>query len=165
MNNQRQNEGFEIIQVEKEEHFEVIRTLFTEYQKELARDLSFQSFSDELANLPQKYNDANGGLLLLKDLEDDKFVGCVGLKTLKPQHCEMKRLYVQPDYRAKKYGLKLVHAILVLAKELNYQVMWLDTLTKLQPAIRLYKKLGFVETEPYYHNPYADVVFMRKEIG
>ena len=160
-NNKR---NFEIIEVKTEQEFDMIRTLFREYQLELGKDLSFQSFEEELQNLPKIYQEEKGALLLLKDLGDEQFVGCIGLKSLANNICEMKRLYVKPLYRNKKYGLELVHSILSIAKKLNYQEICLDTLKELKAAINLYKKLGFIETEPYYYNPYEDVVFMRKRI-
>lgn len=153
-----------IIRVEAEKEFEVVGNLFRAYQKELGKDLSFQGFDEELQSLKTRYNEANGAILILKDLEDEEYVGCIGVKRLDDRKCELKRLYVKPDYRAKKYGFLLVHAILEIAIELGYQEMWLDTLKELEPALRLYKKLGFVETEAYYDNPYDDVVYMRKEL-
>ena len=162
---QNKNEYYKIIKATTPQDFEVIKELFIEYQKELGKDLTFQSFDDELQNLSKKYNEANGALLLLKDVEDKQFVGCVGVKVFKENVCEMKRLYVKPEYRSKKYGLQLVHAILSMAVELGYKEMWLDTLEELRAAISLYRRLGFIETEPYYDNPYKDVVFMRKKLN
>ncbi|MEM7571796.1 MAG: GNAT family N-acetyltransferase [Bacteroidota bacterium] len=159
---QNQPANFQITTATTPEHFATIGRLFVEYQQELGKDLSFQSFDAELQNLPKIYNEARGTLLLLKDLEDDQYVGCVGLKKLGAQSCEMKRLYIQPAYRAKKYGGELARAILAAAKELGYEEMYLDTLEELRAALGLYRKLGFEEIPPYYENPYSGVVFMRK---
>lgn len=141
-----------------------IKTLFLEYQKELGRDLCFQRFDEELQGLPGKYARPHGELILLRDIEDDQFVGCIALKPLEGAKCEMKRLYVQPRYRSKKYGFTLVESILSVAQELSYEEIWLDTLIELKPAIRLYEKFGFVRTTPYYHNPFDDVVFMMRSL-
>ena len=46
----------------------------------------------------------------------------------------------------------------------GYKEMVLDTIEPLQAAILLYKKHGFVECEPYYHNPMDDVIYMSKEL-
>ena len=40
--------------------------------------------------------------------------------------------------------------------------MMLDTIIPLQSAIHLYKKVGFVEREAYYHNPMDDVLYFKK---
>ena len=50
------------------------------------------------------------------------------------------------------------------AKASGYKEMVLDTIEPLKAAIYLYKKHGFVECEPYYHNPMDDVIYMRKEL-
>ena len=159
-----QKNGYIIVEVASKDEFEASIILFREYQEELGKDLSFQSFEKELENLSKIYHEANGTILLVKDLQEGDFAGCVGIKEIGEGICEMKRLYVQPAYRAKKYGLVLANAILKKAKELNYKEMRLDTLKELKPALNLYRKLGFVEMEAYYHNPFDDVVFMRKVI-
>ena len=78
--------------------------------------------------------------------------------------CEMKRLYVQPAFRKHKIGEALVAAIVQEAKALNYTIMKLDTLQRLQPAIQLYLKQGFVVTKAYYKNPLPEVVYMEMEL-
>ncbi len=154
--------NFTIIQAKTEQEIDVVRMLFQTYQKELGKDLTFQSFETELRDLPKGYEAPSGSLLLLRDLDDQEFVGCVAVKKLAGKKCEMKRLYVKPSHRVKKYGQKLAVAILEEAKALGYEEMWLDTLEELVPAVRLYEKLGFQETEAYYDNPHEGVVYMSK---
>lgn len=158
------NLTFEIIKARNEAEIETARDLFRAYQVELDIDLCFQGFEAELSRLPKGYDFPEGELLLLKDLEDDLFVGCVALKKLEDDKCEMKRLYVKPAYRSKKYGLKLVQSILAIAVELGYKEICLDTLGKLQAAIRLYERLGFEKMEPYYDNPHKNVIYMKKQL-
>lgn len=154
--------SFKIIKAQQEQEVDIARTLFQDYQLELGKDLTFQSFEAELRDLPKGYEAPSGALLLLQDLDDNEFVGCVAVKKLEGSKCEMKRLYVKPSHRVKKYGLQLAQAILAEAKALGYQEMWLDTLEELVPAVKLYQKLGFQITEAYYDNPYDGVVYMYK---
>ena len=65
-------------------------------------------------------------------------------------------------FRSQGIGQKLVETILLLAKDDGYSCMVLDTIEPLQSAIRLYKRLGFQEMEPYYDNPMEDVIYMKK---
>jgi len=138
-----------------------IRTLFSEYSDELQEDLCFQSFDEELQNPLKKYGEPNGCLLLA--YWNNEAAGCIALQPLQQQGvCEMKRLYVRPAYRKHKIGEELVKALLLKAVEKGYQKMLLDTLERLQPAIKLYAKYGFVNTSAYYQNPLPNVVYMEK---
>lgn len=148
---------------EQGEALEIAKTLFQAYQTELNEDLCFQSFEEELENPLKKYGKPNGILLLA--YYNDEVAGCVALQPL-PENgtCEMKRLYVNPLFRKHKIGEQLVAQLLIEAKKIGYKVMKLDTLERLQPAIKLYEKHGFTNTTSYYQNPLSNVVYMEKEI-
>jgi ribosomal protein S18 acetylase RimI-like enzyme len=92
--------------------------------------------------------------------------GCIALMPLAEENgqkvCEMKRLYVIPPCRHLKIGRQLIDTLLQKAYGLGYDVMKLDTLRKLDPAIQLYKKYGFTETTSYYNNPLPGVLYMEK---
>jgi GNAT superfamily N-acetyltransferase len=141
-----------------------IRQMFVDYQKELDADLCFQSFNQELAQPLKKYGPPSG-IILLAYYNDDT-AGCVAVTAMKEVGvCEMKRLYVKPSFRQFKIGQALVEAIIASAATMGYNKMRLDTLQKLQPAIRLYRKFGFTDTSAYYHNPLQEVVYMERELG
>ena len=93
---------------------------------------------------------------------DGCVAGCVAFHRLSKECCEMKRLYVKPSYQGQGIGQRLVETILLIAKDDGYSCMVLDTIEPLQSAIRLYRRFGFQETEPYYDNPMEDVIYMKK---
>lgn len=95
-------------------------------------------------------------------VEKKKVIGMVAYHRHSKSRCEMKRLYVKPKYRENKLGKKLVLEILGHAKKAGYKEMVLDTIIPLQVAIHLYKKVGFVEREAYYHNLMDDVLYFKK---
>ena len=95
-------------------------------------------------------------------VEKKKVIGMVAYHHHSKSLCEMKRLYVKPKYRENKLGKKLVLKILEHVKKAGYKEMVLDTIIPLQSAIYLYKKVGFVECEAYYHNPMDDVLYFKK---
>jgi putative acetyltransferase len=134
------------------------KQLFIDYQQELNVDLCFQSFDKELENPLLKYGSPNGALYVAYAINEP--IGCVALQQLPNNTCEMKRLYVVPQYRKHKIGQALVHKIITKAKELAYATMKLDTLTSLQPAIQLYENVGFEHVTAYYNNPLPNVVYM-----
>lgn len=145
---------------------DILRELFTGYQKELDEDLCFQSFDAELKEPLKKYGPPSGIIYLA--YKNDIAAGCIALMSLPQENgkriCEMKRLYVKPEFRRHKIGRILIEQLLQKAKELGYVVMKLDTLQKLQAAIHLYKKYGFTETTSYYTNPLPGVLYMQKEL-
>ena len=140
-----------------------IRDLFTEYQQWLGVDLCFQGFTGEMAELPGKYAEPAGCLLLA--WEGETVIGGVGLWPLEKKICEMKRLYVRPSGRGQGLGRRLAVAIIAEAKERGYQSMRLDTLPQLSAALGLYRSLGFAETAPYYDNPLDGVSYLELDLG
>ena len=101
-----------------------MRELFLEYASSLGFSLCFQGFDQELAGLPGDYSPPRGRLLLAES--NGKAAGCVALHALEPHICEMKRLYVRPEFRGMKLGLALVNAILTEARKIGYQKIRLD---------------------------------------
>jgi len=151
-----------IIPVTSPDEMEEIRRLFREYETLLGVDLSFQSFEDELATLPGKYAPPYGALLIAVDGE--RTAGCVALRKKEEGVCEMKRLFVRPQFRGRGLGRRLAARIIDEALRRGYSTMLLDTLDRLQVAMKLYQSLGFVETEPYYRNPLRGVVYWKLDL-
>ncbi|TQV87218.1 GNAT family N-acetyltransferase [Aliikangiella coralliicola] len=141
---------------------DVARQLFREYQEFLGEDLCFQGFEQELASLPGKYASPEGAILLAKHEGD--MIGCVAVRALKGDTCEMKRLYVKTVSQGLSAGRKLAEAIIKKAKELGYKKMQLDTLERLERAVELYEKLGFKEISSYYENPLNKVIYLELDL-
>ena len=144
-------------------HLDAVRALITEYTTALGRDLTFQHLDEELSDLDSKYLPPNGRLLCAQT-DDGSVVGCVAYTRLSDTRCEMKRLYVRPKARGQNVGRALAEAIIAAAKRDGYDEMVLDTLRPLHAAIALYRALGFEETDPYYVNPFEDVIYMKKDL-
>jgi ribosomal protein S18 acetylase RimI-like enzyme len=148
-----------IIQAETSEHIDQARGLFREYEAWLGLDLCFQNFEKELAELPGAYAPPTGRLLLA--YEDDELAGCVALRKLSDGVCEMKRLFLRPEFQGKGLGRQLAQPIIEEAQRAGYKTMRLDTLAaQMGKAIGLYRSLGFKEIEPYYPNPVVGALFM-----
>lgn len=146
-------------QVTTEQDVARARALFHEYHEWLGINLCFQNFDKEVAELPGAYAPPEGRLLLARDGEH--VAGCVALRKLEDGVCEMKRLYVRPQFQGSGLGGALTRTIIDTAREIGYRSMRLDTLPgKMDPAIAMYRKLGFTEIQPYYHNPVKEALFM-----
>jgi putative acetyltransferase len=83
------------------------------------------AFEDELASLPGKYGPPRGQLLLAT--LDGAPVGCVALREIDSDSCEMRRMFVYPQHHGKGVGRALAEAIIKEARGLGYGVMRLDT--------------------------------------
>ncbi|HSP61363.1 MAG TPA: GNAT family N-acetyltransferase [Pyrinomonadaceae bacterium] len=152
------------VQAQSPEEIEIARELFQEYAAGLNIDLCFQNFDQEVAGLPGNYAPPLGRLLLA--IEGEQIAACIALRRFGGVDCEMKRLYVRPEFRGKGLGKELVTTLFDMAREIGYERMLLDTLPgKMDEAITLYRSLGFREIAPYYNNPVAGALFMELSLS
>ncbi len=153
----------DVIQAETSEQIEEARRLFREYEQWLALDLCFQNFEEELKNLPDKYAAPAGRLFLI--FVDNAVAGCVALRELGENICEMKRLFVRENFRGLNLGKILVGKLLTEARFIGYEKMRLDTLPEKMPrAVKLYQSFGFCEITPYYKNPHQETLFLELDL-
>jgi putative acetyltransferase len=139
------------------------RQLFEEYAASLDISLCFQGFDEELSSLPGTYAPPRGRLLLACRGNDT--AGCVALRPLESDACEMKRLYVRPAHRSGGVGRLLVERVIHEAATAGYRRMRLDTLPTMEAALALYRRLGFREIAPYTANPVKGAVFLELQLN
>jgi putative acetyltransferase len=148
----------ELVDVEHGPEVEEIRSLLVEYGQSLNFNLCFQSFDEELRTLPGAYGPPRGRLVLAR--VDGFAAGCIAMKPLDAKMCEMKRLYVRPRFRGRRLGQALASRLIDDARAAGYQSMRLDTIRgAMDPAIALYRAIGFREIPPYYPNPIPDALY------
>ena len=122
-------------------------------------------FASELNELPGEFAPPDGALLVAED--EGRLAGCVALRSLGDGICEMKRMFVAPQFQGKGVGLMLGQAIVDEARRIGYVRMMLDTGPAQREAQGLYRKLGFSDAKPYYELPrqLRDwLVFMRLDL-
>lgn len=141
---------------------EEVKLLFLEYAQSLNVDLSFQNYEEEFKELPGKYGPLQGALILV--LVNGKGVGCIALRKISEDICEMKRLYVKDDFKGLGIGIKLITMIIEEARRLKYSYIRLDTLPTMKKAQDLYTSLGFYDIEPYTYNPIKGTRFMEYKL-
>ena len=150
-------------------HKEEIRALFSEYTSMLTANdpsmqgyLAIQNYEEELSHLEEKYGPPSGRLYLARCGKEA--AGCIGLKKIDDQNCEMKRFYVRPQFRGRKLSVQLMQKIIMDAREIGYSHMLLDTLPFLEDAIRMYKKSGFYTIDRYNDSPVSTSIYMRLDL-
>lgn len=146
-----------------------ISVLFTEYTNMLIEGddsireyLKIQNYDDELMHLGKKYGFPDGRLYIA--YYNGKPAGCIGLRKIDNDNCEMKRLYVRPCFRGKHIGKQLINKIVGDARDIGYRYILLDTLPFLQNAISVYKQFGFCEIECYNDSPMETSIYMKKNL-
>lgn len=152
----------EIVSAQTSEDLEQVQVLWREYADSLDFNLDFQNFHEELTNLPGDYAKPAGCLLLAK--YRDELAGCVALRQLSHSICEMKRLYIRPEFRGLGIGRALAEAIVEQARAIGYTRMRLDTAPSMEAAKALYRSLGFWRIDPYTYNPIEGAVFMELQL-
>ncbi|MDD3223626.1 MAG: GNAT family N-acetyltransferase [Clostridium sp.] len=148
---------------------EEIKKLFLEYTEMLVKNdpnfakyLKVQNYDSELEHLEYKYGLPDGRLYIVK--VENETAGCIGLRKIDSENCEMKRLYVRPEFRGHNIANKLVKMIIDDAKKIGYKSMLLDTLPFLEGAIHLYKKFGFYKIESYNNSPMDTSIYMKLDL-
>jgi ribosomal protein S18 acetylase RimI-like enzyme len=145
--------------IEPADDVAVVRELVLEYAASLGVDLAFQDFDHELATLDTYYE-----LMLVARIDGD-IAGCIALRRIDENVCEMKRLYVRPRFRGRDLGRALANAVIDEARKRRYARMRLDTLPSMTSAMALYESLGFRDIAPYRFNPIAGSRWMELDLS
>ncbi len=136
--------------------------MFEEYARAVDVDLCFQDFAAELDRLSVMYAPPAGALLLAR--AGSETAGCVGLRKLRDDICEMKRLYVRPPFRGRHLGRRMAEDIARRARDLGYRTLVLDTLGTMEAAQRLYLSMGFTPATSHYINPLPNVKYFSLDL-
>jgi len=137
-----------IYPAQTEEDFEVTKKLLVEYADSLGFDLSFQDFEQELADLSNHFSSSDDCLLLA--IDKNQAIGCVAIKRFDNDICEIKRLYVKPQFRGLGIGRTLAEAGVKHAQNVGYNCIRLDMVLPREAARNLYFSLGFKDRGWFY---------------
>ena len=92
-------------------------------------------------------------------------VGCAGLKRYSANNAEVKRVWVEPEYRKHHIALEMMRLLEKRAKENQFNRLILQTRESMTGAVLLYEKLGYCRIQNY--PPYGsmdDAVCFAKDI-
>jgi GNAT superfamily N-acetyltransferase len=150
-----------LVPAETETQYRQVRELLAEFiamdtgqmgelglDPQAALDFYYASGEEEL---PGVYAPPHGRMFLAT--YSAKAAGCAAFRRMTPDTCEMKRMYVRPEFRGKQIGRQLANTLILTAREAGYSVMRLETTPYLDKALALYSALGFRTCQPYYVVP------------
>ena len=101
----------------------------------------------DAARLPGPYVAPHGGLWIA--VEGDAVVGCVALQPLPSGGGEVKRMFVDAEWRGRGVGRALLETLIASARDRGHREIRLGTLPEMIEAQALYRSVGFVPIEPY----------------
>jgi putative acetyltransferase len=100
--------------------------------------------------------------LLLVAPDDGKVIGTGGIRKLKEDVAELKRIWLLEEYHGQQVGFRMVSLLLDFAREQGYTTSYLETTRLNKRALGFYQKLGFYEIPSPYED--ADEVSMELKL-
>jgi carbonic anhydrase len=153
---------FRIFPADSEAKISQARNLFREYAATLGVGVCLGDYDRELATLPGRYAPPEGRLVLAIEQSGEnteEVIGCAALRKFEEGTCELKRLYVRPQFRGQGVARELVQDLIAQAKSIGYRRVVLDTLPSMREAHRLYEALGFHKIDAYQKDPIPGSLF------
>ncbi|HVO74548.1 MAG TPA: GNAT family N-acetyltransferase [Ignavibacteriaceae bacterium] len=128
---------------ENEDRFEVfklVETVLAGY----GLSMDPEGTDKDLLNLDESYLKNGGWFEVIVDPRK-KIIGSYGLFKIDNDSCELRKMYLYPEFQGLGLGKKMLNKAVLKAKELGFKEIILETNKLLNQAIGLYKKYGFVE--------------------
>jgi putative acetyltransferase len=117
----------------------------------------------DAARLPGSYVPPLGGIWIAVD--GDAVVGCVALQPLPDGVGEVKRMFVDADWRGRGVGRALLETLIASARERGHREIRLGTLPEMIEAQSLYRSVGFVPIEAYRSAEIGHPLFVALELA
>ena len=92
--------------------------------------------------------EAGGDILFVRDTRTAEILGTCALIKHSKGLAELAKMGVAKQARGRGAGLLLVEAIIRRASELGFQRLFLETNSRLEPALKIYRQVGFQQCEP-----------------
>ena len=95
---------------------------------------------------------------------DDVPVACSGLKKYSESDIEIKRVWVEPEYRGHHIATDMMKIIEAKAKQQGFQKIILQTREIMKDAVKLYEKLGYnrINNYPPYNKLDGAICFAKE---
>ena len=120
----------------------IVRLISTVMEQEFPQSASAFP-TDDLTNISDIYGKLGEAFFVAYDGE--KIVGTAGVKREDERIALMRRVFVAPTHRNQKIGMRLIERVIDFCKEVGYQEVVFKTSSKMDAAIKLCQKNGFVQ--------------------
>ena len=140
------------------EHCKSAQEIIFTVLKEYGFEPELQGADVDLVNLEEYYKDGYFGMII-NDL--GSFVGAFGLHPLQDQTCKIRKMYLLPEARGKGLGKWMLNFLISQARDLGYARIDLETATRLEKAVQLYREFGFQQSIDENATPDCDLVFYK----
>ena len=149
--------------VENERDVAEVRRLVLAHAEVRATTPGVEYMRADAERMPGPYTPPRGGLWLA--LSNDRGIGCVALRPLDDRIAEVKRMFVEAEYRGQGVGRVLMETLIAGARERGYETLRLGTLHDMDAALGLYRALGFTPIERYRADELIDTRFFELPLG
>ena len=117
----------------------------------------------DAARLPGPYVPPLGGIWVA--LHGERGIGCVALRPLEAGTGEVKRMFVDAEWRGMGVGRALLLALIDGAEVRGLTTLRLGTLHDMDAALALYKSVGFAPVERYRADELIDTHFFERPLA
>ena len=122
-------------------------------------DINPSETDKDLSDIAHNYFGRNGLFEIIE--EDGEIVGSYGVYPVSPDVCELRKMYLLPGFQGRGLGKLMMERAISKSRELGYATMVLETNKKLNKAVGLYEKYGFVEYTPAHLSDRCDLAMKR----
>ena len=112
--------------------------------EEIMEHFDARGILEEMNDIQGNYFENGGTFLVMTD--DDQIIATGAIRKLESKTCELKRLWLLPEYHGKGLGYRMMQELLSFARDKGYERIRLETDPVYQKrAVEFYKRLGFYE--------------------
>jgi len=116
------------------------------------------STDSDLEDIQKHYWQNQGCFYILKN--NNLIIGTFALYKISDELCELRKMYLDSNFRGRQLGKEMMEIAFQQAKKLNYKSIMLETASVLKEAISLYEKYGFKPYIPNHLSPRCDQAYI-----
>ena len=153
----RRPASLDVREARAQEDLDAVRDLILAHVQARATTPGVEHMRADALSLPGRFGPPRGGLWIAR--VGEAAAGCVALRPLDDTTAEVKRMYVDPEWRGQGVGRALLVTLIAAARARGFRVLRLGTLDDMTTAQALYRSLGFTPIERYRPDELIDTRF------